>query len=76
MQRHDIHINVVYHFAPLGGVFAYAGIPCLAAENNVFDVNCGKTKGRIDLAVLDRSITNRKMTILKVYNKEVIECIS
>ena len=47
------NVNVVYHFAPVGGGFACAGIPCLSAENDAFDVNCGKMKGRIDLDILD-----------------------
>ena len=46
---------------------ACAGIPYSAAEN-AFDVNSGKMKGRIDLVMLIRSITNHKFKgILNVY---------
>ena len=38
-----------------------------ALEN---DTNYGKMRGRIVLGILDRSIINRKMPILRVYNKK------
>ena len=45
-----------------------------ALEN---DTNYGKMRGRKVLGILDRSIINRKMPILRVYNKKkVIECVS
>ena len=47
-QGHDIYVNVVNHFAPVGGIFACAGIPCLATGNNAYDVNYGRMEGRID----------------------------
>ena len=63
-QCHNILTNVVYHFTPVCRVFACAGIACLAPGNDAFDVNCGKMKASIDLDILDRSITNRKITML------------
>ena len=51
-------------------------MPCLGPENNCFGINYDKVNGRVALNIIERSIINRKMTTLRVYDKKVIECIS
>ena len=69
-------VNIVYHFAPIGGASSVKDYPVKLLEIMLFDINYnGKMKGRIFLDILDRFIVNRKMTTFRVYNKRVIECI-
>ena len=49
--------------------------PAKALEFIVFDINYVKIKGRMVLDILDRSIINHRMTVLRVYNILVIACI-
>ena len=50
--------------------------PAKALEIIVFGINYVKMKGLMVFYILDRSIINHKMTVLRVYKKKVIECIS
>ena len=69
------HVNVVYHFAPMVGALHDLEYPAQPLEIMVLTLTMER-KDRIVLDSLDRSIINRKMTILRVYDKKAIERIS
>ena len=61
----------------VGGDLLEQEYPAKALKIIILTLTMAKLLAGMDLDILDRSIINRKMTILRVYtcNKKVIECI-
>ena len=68
-QEHNMHANIVYHFEPMGEASHEQEYPAQPLEIMVLALT-GKMKDLIDLDMLGRSITNCKMTLLRVYNNQ------